>query len=417
MINVSICDGLSGTRIAWDRVGLGQAEWHVFETDKYASAVSRYNYPDMTRHGDARNYTKLIGQDVYLLVAGFPCQPYSVAGSQSGNDDARDLSQLCFDALRDLKPKYFIFENVASMKQEHKDYISQGLGVEPVMIDGAYFSGQSRKRLFWTNIDVLPYQDKGIVIRDILETGDTADIVSMYGKNPERLDIDKASCLMARDYKGFGRQAQTGVRRVGTINSGGQGDRVYSVDGKAITLSSQSGGTAGNGNMLIQVGETAEIKGHDIIKRVYSVDGKAPSLTTMQGGHREPKIATADPTGGRIVNRRKVNGVRKDNDKSIPLEPYIETRTDGKSNCLSTVQKDNVVVQEMTWRKLTPLECERLQTIDDNATALGDFDDGDIKPISNSQRYKMLGNGFVVDVVGHILKTLSMKKYGVQNDS
>ena len=107
-----------------------------------------------------------------------------VAGSQSGNSDQRDLSQLCFDALRDLKPKYFIFENVASMKKEHQDYITQGLGVEPVMIDGAYFSGQSRKRLFWTNIDVLPYQDKGIVIRDILETGDTADIVSMYGKNP-----------------------------------------------------------------------------------------------------------------------------------------------------------------------------------------------------------------------------------------
>ena len=384
MINVSICDGLSGTRIAWDRVGLGQAEWHVFETDKYASAVSEYNYPDMTRHGDARNYTKLIGQDVYLLVAGFPCQPYSVAGSQDGNDDARDLSQLCFDALRDLKPKYFIFENVASMKQEHQDYITQGLGVEPVMIDGAYFSGQSRKRLFWTNIDVLPYQDKGVVIRDILESGDTADIVSMYGKEPQRLDIDKASCLMARDYKGFGRQAQTGVR-------------------------------------CIQVGETAEIKGHDIIKRVYSVDGKAPSLTTMQGGHREPKIATTDPTGGRIVNRRKVNGVRKDNDKSIPLEPYIETRTDGKSNCLSTVQKDNVVVQGVTWRKLSPLECERLQTIDDGYTENGVFHKGhpsySIDKISNSQRYKMLGNGFVVDVVAHILKPLSMKKYGVHNDS
>jgi len=343
MINVSICDGLSGTRIAWDRVGLGQAEWHVFETDKYASAVSEYNYPDMTRHGDARNYTKLIGKDIFLLVAGFPCQPYSVAGSQSGNDDARDLSQLCFDALRDLKPKYFIFENVASMKQEHQDYITQGLGVEPVMIDGAYFSGQSRKRLFWTNIDVLPYQDKGIVIRDILESGDTADIVSMYGKNPERLDIDKASCLMARDYKGFGRQAQTGVR-------------------------------------CIQVGETADIKGYDIIKRVYSVDGKAPSLTTMQGGHREPKIATTDPNGGKMAD-----------------------------------------VQGVTWRKLTPLECERLQTINDGYTEHGVFHKGhpsySIDKISNSQRYKMLGNGFVVDVVAHILKPLSNEKYGVQNDS
>jgi len=331
----------------------------------------------MTRHGDARNYTKLIGKDIFLLVAGFPCQPYSVAGSQGGNDDARDLSQLCFNALRDLKPKYFMYENVASMKQEHQDYISKGLGVEPIMIDGADFSAQSRKRLFWTNISILPWQDKGKVIRDILETGDTADIVSMYGKEPQRLDVNKASCLMARDYKGFGRQAQTGVR-------------------------------------CIQVGETAEIKGFDIIKRVYSVDGKAPTLTTMQGGHREPKIATTEPTGGRIVNRRKVDGVRKDDDKSVPLEPYIEQRQDGKSNCLTTVQKDNIVVQETTWRKLVPLECERLQTIDDGYTQYGVFDKGHpsyaIEKISNSQRYKMLGNGFVVDVVGHILK-------GVPNDS
>jgi site-specific DNA-cytosine methylase len=113
--------------------------------------------------------------------------------------------------------------------------------------------------------------------------------------------------------------------------------------------------------------------------------------------------------------------MRKDNDKSIPLEPYIETRTDGKSNCLSTVQKDNVVVQGVTWRKLTPLECERLQTIDDGYTENGVFHKGhpsySIDKISNSQRYKMLGNGFVVDVVAHILKPLSMKKYGVQYDS
>ena len=128
------------------------------------------------------------------------------------------------------------------------------------------------------------------------------------------------------------------------------------------------------------MGETAEIKGHDIIKRVYSVDGKAPSLTTMQGGHREPKIATNDTNGGKIVD-----------------------------------------VQGVTWRKLTPLECERLQTINDGYTQYGVFHKGhpsySIDKISNSQRYKMLGNGFVVDVVAHILKTLSNEKYGVQNDS
>ena len=118
MINVSICDGLSGTRIAWDRVGLGQAEWHVFETDKYASAVSEYNYPDMTRHGDARNYTKLIGKDIFLLVAGFPCQPFSQAGHKKGFKDNKD-GNLFFSIeqiIKIKKPKAFFLENVRHLK-------------------------------------------------------------------------------------------------------------------------------------------------------------------------------------------------------------------------------------------------------------------------------------------------------------
>jgi len=111
-----------------------------------------------------------------------------------------------------------------------------------------------------------------------------------------------------------------------------------------------------NGNIgCKQVGE-ADLKGYDIIRRVYSRQGKAPSLTTMQGGHREPKVECG----------------------------------------------------EMYWRALTPLECERLQTVPDHYTKCGDFDDGLwLKQISKSQRYKMLGNGFTVDVISTILKGVS----------
>jgi site-specific DNA-cytosine methylase len=134
----------------------------------------------------------------------------------------------------------------------------------------------------------------------------------------------------------------------------------------------------------------------------------------MQGGHREPKVEC-----GRIINR-KINpetGKRDDYNPDLKREPRIETREDGKTNTLSTVQKDNVVVnhKQMYWRALTPLECERLQTVPDLYTQYGEFDHkhgylGEVKPISNSQRYKMLGNGFTVDVISTILK-------GVSNDN
>jgi site-specific DNA-cytosine methylase len=138
----------------------------------------------------------------------------------------------------------------------------------------------------------------------------------------------------------------------------------------------------------IQVGEATNIKGFDVIKRVYSPEGKSPTLTTMQGGHREPKVAI-----GRVINRRlDEHGVRKDNQKELPFTPQIEISDTDKSNCLTTVQKDNVVVQDELYRKLTPLECERLQTVPDNYT----------NHVSKTQRYKMLGNGWTVDVVAHI---------------
>tara|TARA_A100001035_G_C27450539_1_gene350036 strand:- start:176 stop:577 length:402 start_codon:yes stop_codon:yes gene_type:complete len=128
----------------------------------------------------------------------------------------------------------------------------------------------------------------------------------------------------------------------------------------------------------------------------------------MQGGWRMPKVEC-----GQIINR-KINpetGKRDDYNPNIKAEPRIETRSDGKTNTLSTVQKDNVVVnhEQMYWRALTPLECERLQTIPDKYTEFGAFPDNKVtwytcNRISNSQRYKMLGNGFCVDTVADILK-------------
>ena len=141
-----------------------------------------------------------------------------------------------------------------------------------------------------------------------------------------------------------------------------------------------------------------EINGHDILKRVYSPEGKSPTITTMNGGNREPKVVC-----GRMIGRYKIDGKRQDHKGSIAGKStqMLELRKDQKTNNLSTVQKDNVLTKnDLYWRKLTPKECERLQTVPDNYT----------EGVSNTQRYKMLGNGWTVDVIAHIFNNL-IKEY------
>jgi len=135
-----------------------------------------------------------------------------------------------------------------------------------------------------------------------------------------------------------------------------------------------------------------DIKGNESIKRVYAETGKSPALTTMQGGHREPKILCG-AYRGRYYDE---NGKRTDHKESVKgkTTQHLEIREDGKTNTLTTVQKDNVVtVNNKYYRKLTPLECERLQTLPDNYT----------EGVSNTQRYKMIGNGWTVSIIKHIL--------------
>ena len=149
-----------------------------------------------------------------------------------------------------------------------------------------------------------------------------------------------------------------------------------------------------------QVGE-ADLKGYDIIKRVYATSGKSPALTTMQGGHREPKIATPIRVG--TINKGgQGDRIYSTEGKSISLS----------ANSGGTAGKGNMLIEkDMYWRALTPKECERLQTVPDGYTEYGTFlDDRDYtnrktyKKVSNSQRYKMLGNGWTVNVIAHIMK-------------
>ncbi len=336
---LSLFDGISCARVALDKAGIPVDVYYASEIDKYAEQVSHKNYPEIIRVGDVKtiherfDIDEHFGGGIDLLIGGSPCQDLSIAKKdRKGLDGER--SGLFWEYVRilnEIKPKYFILENVASMPKEAKDIITKTLGVEPIMINAALVSAQQRKRLFWTNIpNVELPQDKGILLKDILESGDS-----------ERI---KSYCIDASYYKGASwkqykekgrRQLVIESKRIGQFGAGGQGDRIYSIDGKSINLSANGGGRGAKTGL-------------------YAV------ALRNRGEGKKPEI------GGE------------------------------KANAMTTVQTDSMVMDNSIIRKLTPIECERLQGLSDNYT----------EGISNTQRYKCLGNAFNADVIAHILKNI-----------
>jgi DNA (cytosine-5)-methyltransferase 3A len=182
---LSLFDGISCGQIALNRAGIKYDNYFASEIDKHAIKVTQHNYPDTIQIGDV---TKVKGEDlpqIDLCIGGSPCQGFSFLGKQLNFDDPR--SKLFFEFVRllhEVKPRYFLLENVV-MKKEWQDVISNLLGVEPILINSALVSGQNRKRLYWTNIpNVEQPKDKGIKFADILESG--------YA------DREKSLCLLAR---------------------------------------------------------------------------------------------------------------------------------------------------------------------------------------------------------------------------
>lgn len=349
---VSLFDGISCARVALDRAGIAVKSYTACEIEKNAIKVSSKNYPDITQAGGVKEYTP--PPNIDLLVGGSPCQDLSIAKKgRKGLDGER--SGLFWEYVRikkEANPKWFILENVASMPKADRDIITREMGVEPILINASLVSAQCRKRLFWTNIpDVVLPEDRGILLKDILQPDAEVD---------ERMVVKgKAFCLTATYShansteagvkNSIERKQRTQVKLGHLGNSDAQGNRIYSTDGKSVCLCGRGGG------------------GFYQVKRV-----------------------------GRDIGRRlNEEGVREDYNKDIPTQRRSEVRTDDKCGTLTSVQKDNLVVGSHI-RKLTPIECERLQGLPDNYT----------EGIAMTNRYKCLGNAFNVDVVAHILSFL-----------
>lgn len=381
---LSLFDGMSCGQIALERAGIPVEKYFASEIDKHAIKVTQHNFPDTIQLGDVTQVGGNGLPKIDLLIGGSPCQGFSFAGKQLNFDDPR--SKLFFEfvrLLKECKPKYFLLENV-KMKKEFQDVITEHLGVEPIEINSNLVSAQNRRRLYWTNIPgVKVPEDKGILLKDIVhettdlkdfdlsilipeatkkgyaeaKVGDGIDLTFLNSKTRRgRLMSDKSNCLTAANYdyclveelrkyivpfdktlQILDKEVQRG--KVGYFRKDSQANRVYYIHDKAITLTGEAGGGAAKRGQYLF-------------------------------GCITPDRVEKRQNGQRFNEGRKFYTLTAQDKHGVLIEGYI--------------------------RKLTPVECERLQTVPDNYSNV----------VSNSQRYKMLGNGWTVDVIAHIFKNL-----------
>jgi len=408
---LSLFDGMSCGQIALERAGIKVDNYFASEIDKYAIAVTQANYPNTKQVGSVTDLKSSSLPKIDLLVGGSPCQGFSFAGKQLNFDDPR--SKLFFEfvrllkELREVNPNIlFLLENV-KMKKEFQDVITEHIGVEPIEINSNLVSAQNRKRLYWTNIPGVKIpSDKGILLKDIVhENNDEVLNIELQnfnvnpsknGMNGDVYSIEKSKSRTLTTNKGEGQKISVAIAeyivpfdktlqildkevqrgKVGYFRKDSQENRVYYIHDKAITLTGEAGGGAAKMGQYL-FGHTKRNSQGD---RVYTESENACTLNASSGGTAgKGNLLFGCITPDRIEKRQ--NGQRFN---------------DGKKFYTLTAQDKHGVLIEGYIRKLTPIECERLQTVPDNYTSI----------VSNSQRYKMLGNGWTVDLIAHIFKGL-----------
>ena len=317
---LSLFDGLSCGNIALERAGIQVSNYYASEIDQYSIKIANKNYPGIIQLGDVTKFDETKLPKIDLLIGGSPCQGFSFAGKQLNFDDPR--SKLFFVyvyMLKQLKPKYFLLENVRMAKQS-QDVISEYLGVEPIEINSSLVSAQNRKRLYWTNIpNVTQPEDKGILLKEIL------------------LD-DAEEPMLSNIYGGFKEKKP----------------RVHTD--KSVTIRAASGG------------------------------GAIPSVKLKQHTIMSEKFTSRNSQAGCLVDSNKPKA------SSFSAMEYVKNGRQGDyikcdSNGMHTIDGRK-------YRKLHPIEVERLQTIPDG------YSEG----VSNSQRYKMLGNSFTASIIAHLFR-------------
>lgn len=247
---LSLFDGLSGARVALERAGIPVEVYYASEIDRYALIIAQKNYPDTIQLGDVSKLGKetpypkeLLNGGCDLIVFGFPCTDLSIAkkNRQGLKGEASGLFYEAVRIIKELKPKYFLAENVFSMSKENRAIVSEALGVEGVMVNAALVSAQNRKRIFWANWKFTQPEDRGILLKDILEK-EVDESFYVKNKLSENWNSDKPLEESKNKFRALRVGGNNPMIRLGQFNKGGQGDRIYSPEGKSVGLSALGGG-------------------------------------------------------------------------------------------------------------------------------------------------------------------------------
>jgi DNA (cytosine-5)-methyltransferase 3A len=435
---LSLFDGISCGHVALDRAGIPVDVYYASEIDKYAIQITQKNYPNTIQLGDVTkiDFTQFIGK-IDLIMGGSPCQDLSIAGKRKGLQGERSgLFYKFVEAIEVIKPKYFLLENNVGMPKEAYEEMSRLMGCYPIEINSALVSAQTRKRYYWTNIGPAQYnlfgfptvdipqpENKGILLKDVLESGYAPDdksrcIQSSIGRTTEREYFKKNQGQMVaepicvnipetvtvrkyevntenlknilREHKIFTNKeiAEKLNQPITKVEHWFRTDNSFAIPDAGIWLELKVllNIQTDEFDKSIMEFETKE-GSYDKATRKYSVNGKMSTL--MAAGNDEILEPLRLGQIGKGGQGQRIYSVRG---KSVSL-----SANGGGQGAKTGLYKIDLPDGEYLIRKLTPLECERLQTLPDNYT----------EGVSNTQRYKAIGNGWTVDVIAHIFSFLN----------
>ena len=431
---LSLFDGMACGALAMQAAGIEIDKYIAYEIDKYAIKTAQHNFPFIEERGDVfkADFKEYAGFD--YLIGGSPCTYWSIAQTKNRETVASGMGWELFSqyvrALHEAKPRFFLYENNKSMSAAIRASITETFGFEPICINSALVSAQNRQRLYWCGIrqadgtykkaDIQQPADRGILLKDILETKrcQGAIIENTLEKHQHTM-VAEPICVNSKSGRAGVEGLQPSLQ-----------DRVYDTAEKmpAVT-SSFNPKIAEPVNVMKYELQSVENKdagvvgildmaGQEQIKRVYGTNGKCATLTTCQGGHREPKVfekiaepvnITKDGKAGRLRATYYKDGVRNLIANSIDKKTCVAMRVNEATKAVPIYEvKDGFITVKgkkypiklvdgfYIIRKLTVRECMRLQTVPEWYEW----------PVSKSQAYKMLGNGWTVEVIAHLLRGL-----------